>query len=133
MFMPTGDRLKILSFLFKEGVLCVKKDVKQPEHHLIEVPNLFVLKLMLSMKSRGYVREVFNWQWHYYFLTDEGVEYLRSYLHLPAEIVPATHKKPAARPAGARARGDAGREDRPRRREGGYRTEGGFGRGAGRA
>lgn len=47
----------------------------------------------MSLKSRGYVREVFNWQWHYYFLTDAGIEYLRGYLHLPAEIIPQTLKK----------------------------------------
>ena len=27
------------------------------------------------------------------FLTDEGIEYLREYLNLPSEIVPATLKK----------------------------------------
>lgn len=31
------------------------------------------------------------------FLTDEGVIYLREYLNLPSEIVPATQKK-SARP-----------------------------------
>lgn len=39
-------------------------------------------------------------------MTNEGIEYLRTYLHLPAEIVPATLKKQTrpeltrARPAG---------------------------------
>lgn len=39
-------------------------------------------------------------QWYYFFLTDEGIDFLRSYLHLPSEIVPATLKKQAraARP-----------------------------------
>ena len=23
------------------------------------------------------------WQWHYYFLTNEGIDYLREFLHLP--------------------------------------------------
>lgn len=31
-------------------------------------------------------------QWHYYFLTDEGIEYVRNYLHIPADVVPATLK-----------------------------------------
>lgn len=76
------------------------------------------------------------------FLTDKGIEYLREYLNLPSEIVPATLKK-STRPL---ERGPAGRPergDRPPRRDGppreggrdGYRSaaprEGGFGRGGG--
>lgn len=67
----------------------------------------------------------FSWQWYYYVLTPEGVEYLREWcvtneimrrswssfierLHLPAEIVPATYKKAArpTRPAGIRSGGE---------------------------
>ena len=33
---------------------------------------------MKSLRSRGFVRETFNWQWLYYYLTDEGIEYLRA-------------------------------------------------------
>ena len=63
-------------------------------------------------------------QFHYFYLTDSGIEYLRQYLHLPAETVPNTHKKPA-RAAGAR-------EERPFGGDRGERSErrpGGFGRG----
>lgn len=35
----------------------------------------------------------FSWQYYYYTLTPEGLDYLREWLHLPAEIVPATHIK----------------------------------------
>lgn len=76
-------------------------------------------------------------QWFYYFLTDSGVEYLRQYLYLEENVVPATLKKPA-KPSGVREGagdrgfgGGRGRFDK----EGGYRREGGFrggfGRGAG--
>jgi small subunit ribosomal protein S10e len=78
--------------------MVAKKDYAQPKHEAVEVPNLQVIKLMQSLKSRGYVKETFNWQWFYWYLTNEGIEYLRAYLHLPAEIVPATLKKQAARP-----------------------------------
>ena len=44
-----------------EGVLSCQKDVKKPTHHEMDLPNLHVVKAMLSLKSRGYVREVFNW------------------------------------------------------------------------
>ena len=35
----------------------------------------------------------FNWQWHYYFLNDEGIAHLREVLHLPAQVFPATLTK----------------------------------------
>lgn len=101
-----------------EGVLVAEKDVKpQTKHAEIDVPNLYVLKLMLSLKSRKYVREQFTWNHSYYFLTNEGIEYLREFLHLPADVVPATLKKkpgPALeRPQGERPAG-AGRGFRAR-------------------
>ena len=102
----------------------------------VTVRNLQVVKMMQSLTSRGFVKTTFNWQWYYYYLTDEGIEYLRQYLNLPAEIVPLTFKKTAA--ARPRAGGEAphrggkgkdmgpGHDDRPGFRRGG----GGFGRGA---
>merc|ERR1712080_752436 len=46
-----------------------------------------------SLKSRGYVKEQFAWRHYYWYLTNEGISYLRSYLHLPPEIVPSTLKR----------------------------------------
>ena len=91
--------------------------------------------LVKSLESRGYVRVTFSWQHSYVYLTAEGIDYLRTYLALPASIVPATHKKTAGRPEG-RDREEYGRsEDRPAFRGGGDREyrgrEGGFGRGGG--
>merc|ERR1740117_2171223 len=107
MIIPKKDRKIIYSYLFQEGVICAKKDfmgMKKLQSEGAEgeadiVKNLFVIKLMTSLKSRGYVRETFSWQWYYWYLTNEGIEYLREYLHLPPEIVPATLKKAAVRPA----------------------------------
>jgi small subunit ribosomal protein S10e len=48
---------------------------------------------MQSLKSRGYVREDFSWQWFYYYLTNEGISFLREELHLSEDVVPATLKK----------------------------------------
>lgn len=47
---------------------------------------------MQSFKSRELVKEQFAWKHYYWFLTAKGVEYLREYLNLPEDIVPATHK-----------------------------------------
>lgn len=99
-----------------EGVLVVKKDVRAPKHPEIDVPNLQVMKALLSLKSRGYVAEQFSWQHYYYFLTDEGILFLRSYLHLPETVVPLTIAKATATRA---ARPE--RDERQERRGGEYR------------
>ena len=62
--------------------------------------------MLKSFRSKGYVKETFNWQYYYYYLTNEGIEYLREYLALPDEIVPATLKKVAsAAPTGVKDSG----------------------------
>ena len=71
----------------------VKKDFGKVKHGQIEVPNLQVMKLMQSLASRNLVVSRYSWQWYYYYLTNEGIEYLREYLHLPSDIVPVTLKK----------------------------------------
>jgi len=96
MLVPKKNRLAVYSYLFKEGVVVTKKDHTMTKHPQIEVPNLHVCKLMISLKSREVVKEQFNWQYLYYTLTDKGIEYLREYLHIQSdEIVPATLKKPS--------------------------------------
>ncbi|KAI9573936.1 Plectin/S10 domain-containing protein, partial [Boletus coccyginus] len=93
----------------------------------IDVPNLDVIKAMQSLTSKGLVKTQFSWQWYYYVLTPEGVEYLREWLDLPSEIVPATHQR-AARPARQAAvhpgAGEGGGARPPGRlpEEGGWRT-----------
>ena len=101
-----------------------------------------MIKALQSLTSKGYVKTQFSWQWYYYTLTPEGLEYLREWLHLPAEIVPATHIKQQRSHMPPRGMmGEDGREQRrfgggrggPRGdrgdREGGYRRrEGGEGK-----
>jgi len=124
MLISKQNRRAIYEYLFKEGVLVAKKDFNAPKHQDIDVPNLQVIKALQSLDSKGYVKTQFSWQYFYYYLTDNGIEYLRSYLHLPAEIVPATFKKtarPTARP-GARDgerpyRAPRGDRDEYRRRD----------------
>ena len=98
-------------FVLVEGVCYAKKDFNLAKHPDIDVPNLQVIKLMQSFKSKEYVRETFAWMHYYWYLTNDGIEHLRTYLNLPSEIVPATLKKsakPPSRPMG----GPPG--DRPR-------------------
>lgn len=126
--MPKKNRVAIYEYLFKEGVLVAKKDFTLPKHPEIDVPNLHVIKALTSLKSRGYVTEQFAWRHFYWYLTNEGIQYLRDFLHLPAEIVPATLKR-QTRPETARPRPKEG-YDGPQRPDRGqdrqeYRKAGG--------
>lgn len=92
MLMPLRALRAIYEVLFRDGVMVAKKD-KRPQtmHPEIEgVSNLQVIRAMGSLKSRGCVKETFAWRHFYWYLTNEGIVYLREYLHLPPEIVPAS-------------------------------------------
>ena len=137
--------MAILTYLFKEGVIVAKKDWNLAKHPEVEeATNLEVIKLMTSLTSKDLVSCRFSWKHYYWFLNDEGIEWLREYLHLPADMVPNTLKKAAStKPPAPPGRPEGGRDgDRPRGpprgfggdREG-YRSAGdgpprGFGRGA---
>ncbi|OAX84359.1 hypothetical protein ACJ72_01275 [Emergomyces africanus] len=117
MLIPKADRKKIHEYLFREGVLVAKKDFNLPKHAEIDTKNLYVIKACQSLTSRGYLKTRFSWQYYYYTLTPEGLDYLREWLHLPAEIVPATHIKQQR--SHAPPRGMMGGEERERRPGGG--------------
>merc|ERR1711894_547693 len=134
MLMPKKNLIAIYENLFKEGCMVAKKDTHAPKHPELDVPNLHVIKALTSLKSRGYVKEQFAWSHFYWYLTNEGIQYLRDYLHLPPEIVPATLRK-ATKPSEGRfggrdVRGGAGgapRGDRDGGDRDAYRREGGSG------
>lgn len=122
----TDSGPQIYESLFKEGVLVAPKDFNRPTHPDIpSVRNLEVIKSMQSLTSKGYVKTQFSWQWYYYTLTDEGLAYLREWLHLPSEIVPQTHMKPArpaGRPAGYGGGAGGGGDERRGGGDGAYRA-----------
>ncbi|XP_054426179.1 40S ribosomal protein S10-like, partial [Pteronotus mesoamericanus] len=113
VLMPQKNCIAIYELLFKEGVMVAKKDVHMPKHPKLavkNVPNLNVLKALQSLKSRDYVREQFLWRHFYWYLTNEGIQYLCNCLHLPPAIMPATlcHSGPeTGRP---RSRGQEGKQ-----------------------
>jgi len=45
------------------------------------------LVCLQSLKSKGYVSEQFAWRHYYWYLKNEGIQYLRDYLNLPAEVI----------------------------------------------
>ena len=79
----------------------------------MDATNLEVMMVMRSLKSKGLVKETYSWQYRYYTLNDEGMDYIREFLHLPATIVPSTLKKTAL----SQVRGPGGRDERRGNRE----------------
>ncbi|KAJ5942012.1 Plectin/S10 N-terminal [Penicillium verrucosum] len=145
--IPKDDRKKIHEYLFREGVLVAKKDFNLPKHADIDTKNLYVIKALQSLDSRGFVKTQFSWQ-----VWTTSVSGSTS----PAEVVPATHIKqqrshapPRGMMGGEEQRGERRGPRAPR--EGGYRRReeggkeggapgefapsfrGGFGRGRGAA
>ncbi|XP_072598075.1 small ribosomal subunit protein eS10-like [Vulpes vulpes] len=92
MLMPKKNQIAIYELLFKEGVIVAKNLPKHPELADKNVPNLHIMKAMQSLKSRHYVKEQFTWRHFFWYLTNESVQYLHDYLHLPPppQTVPAT-------------------------------------------
>ena len=70
------------------------------------MPNLEVIKAMQSLTSKGLVKTQFSWQWYYYVLTPEGVEYLREW------YVGSSNQRPAF--CNVCTQAPLARRDRPR-------------------
>mmetsp|Transcript_7215 Transcript_7215/g.7453 ORF Transcript_7215/g.7453 Transcript_7215/m.7453 type:complete len:134 (-) Transcript_7215:130-531(-) len=92
VLVSTKDKRKIYEFLLQEGVFCAKKD-NVGRHEILDIKNIECFLVMRSLCSRKFVNEIFNWQWHYYFLKPEGIKFLRTYLGLPESVIPNTHKQ----------------------------------------
>lgn len=54
------------------------------------------------------MKEQFAWRHFYWYLTNEGIQYLRDYLHLPPEIVPATLRRSRPETGRPRPKGQLG-------------------------
>lgn len=68
------------------------------------------------------MKEQFAWRHYYFYLTNEGIEFLRNFLHLPPEIVPATLKrKPTSESARKPPTGPRSESSRPTEDRAGYR------------
>eukprot|EP01066_Platyproteum_vivax_P013252 Platyproteum_vivax@DN6009_c0_g1_i1.p1 len=130
--IPKKNKKMIYEYLFKEGVIVVKKDAKMPKHEEIDVPNLHVMMVLRSLDTLNYVDEKFTWRHHYYILNAKGIEFLRNYLSLSPKALPATmtKKAPPARPQTQGGPSDGYKGGPPRGFQPTY--EGGAGRGYGR-
>lgn len=75
------------------------------------------------------MKNTFNWQWNYSHVTEEGLNYLREVLSIPAHVAPITHtKQRAMRPLATSAP-----EQERKGGKGGYGKGGGsWGKGGGK-
>ena len=77
VLVSKAEKRAIYAYLLREGVIVVRKDSYLPQHQQIqEVSNLKVMMIVKSLKSQGFLQDVFNWQWCYYTVTNKGVAFL---------------------------------------------------------
>mmetsp|Transcript_47760 Transcript_47760/g.112717 ORF Transcript_47760/g.112717 Transcript_47760/m.112717 type:complete len:90 (+) Transcript_47760:2338-2607(+) len=88
MIIAKKQKLSIYTQLFRDGVLVVKQERKNEKKI-----NFIIIKLMKSLVSKGLVKEQFSWRFYYFTLKEEGIKFLRNYLHLPENVFPLTYKQ----------------------------------------
>ena len=120
VLVPFKNKVKLYTYFLQEGVFASKKD-NISNHETLNIPNLHCFLVMRSLVSRGMATEIFSWQWHYYFLTKKGVDYLREYLGLPANIVPNSWKLEDTEEQQKEEGGEENEDKRGERRERGER------------
>ena len=129
VLVPTKEKVKIYTYFLQEGVFACKKD-NVSKNETLDIPNLHCFLVMRSLVSRKFATEIFKWQWHYYFLTQEGIQYLREYLGLPTTVIPNTYKVNEVAEEEQKEEGEEGGERKGGRgeRRGRGRVRGGRGR-----
>eukprot|EP00917_Polyrhabdina_sp_WS-2016_P000006 GHVP01000010.1.p1 GENE.GHVP01000010.1~~GHVP01000010.1.p1 ORF type:complete len:103 (+),score=15.57 GHVP01000010.1:884-1192(+) len=90
MHIPKKNMLEVYTSLFESGVLIVAKNRFENVHSDLQTPNHQIKPLMRSLKSKGCVTEVFSWQYSYFTITAEGIQYLRRKLFLSDSAFPET-------------------------------------------
>ena len=114
VLVSAKDKVKLYTYFLQEGVFACKKD-RTSKNENVDIPNLHCFLVLRSLVSRKFATELFYWQWHYYFLTKEGIDYLREYLGLPNSVVPNTYKFNTE--ANEEEQQEEGGEERGERRE----------------
>jgi hypothetical protein len=87
-----AEKKAVYRYILQEGVIVLHKDFTTQAHKGTNIPNIHVRILLRSLKDRGFVELVFNWQYYYYFINAEGKKHLSEYLGLTEEVVPLTWK-----------------------------------------
>ena len=55
------EKRAVYTYLLKEGVITVKKDSYLPKHQHLDMANLKAQMIVKSLKSRGFLQDVFSW------------------------------------------------------------------------
>lgn len=90
MFIRKENKKIICEHLFNQGVIWAKKNLFLPRHPEVGVPNIEVIKLMKSFRSKEYVVENFNWQTYYWRLTNDvcfKYSFIKNIHHLKYSLV----------------------------------------------
>jgi len=94
VLVTRADKRRVYLHLLQEGVIVLKKDYTMEKHKDTGVANLFVWMLLRSLKDKDMVELVFNWQYFYYYIKTDGVDFLRKQVGiLDDKIVPVTFKQ----------------------------------------
>jgi small subunit ribosomal protein S10e len=92
VLVQKADKKATYRYLLQEGVIVLHKDFSTTAHKGTGVANIQVRMMLRSLKDRGFVELVFNWQYFYYFLNEEGKKYVSEFLGITEEVVPLTWK-----------------------------------------
>ena len=80
---PFSFRLSAIVLLSFFPLLLFSQETSTCAENLKEAQNQF---------DKGHVELIFNWQYYYYFLNENGKKYLAEFLGLTEEVVPLTWK-----------------------------------------
>ncbi|AFP65437.1 40S ribosomal protein S10B (nucleomorph) [Chroomonas mesostigmatica CCMP1168] len=90
MIITKQHKKIILTQIFKDGVLVIKKEKNVFDTNEKKIKNIAIIKLMKSLVSKGLITERFCWKFYYFILNDKGIKFLRKYLYIPENVVPLT-------------------------------------------
>ncbi|XP_031472749.1 uncharacterized protein LOC116245230 [Nymphaea colorata] len=109
-----SEKKAVYRYLLQEGVIVFHKDFTTQPHKGTNVPNIHVRTLLRSLKDRGLVELVFNWQYFYYFINNEGKKFLsekdekRQYEHIIEDRGKRVRREREGQPQGERRGGRGG-------------------------
>lgn len=120
MWMPAAVRRNILRYFFENGIIVVQNN-QSGTHEELNCLNIYVYQIGRSFVSKGFCKKQYAWTHAYFTLNDKGIDYLRNYFGLPANVQPLTCKPRDANSSFIRS-------ERTTRRGGPRGGRGGFGR-----
>lgn len=84
------EKKKVHIYLLQNGVICFPKETKSV-NEVLGIENLKLFMICRSLCSKGCLTQMFNWQYHYYSLTNDGITFLKQELGINDEgVLPIT-------------------------------------------